>query len=118
MEQKTKEQELVYKIAREVDGKVRESYSGRGMFSDTCMGIVCDNATECIEVAGKLGLRGSKTDSMGLSVIVYWESIPALEDDEEDEEELLDCGYSDKEEKQIEDEEEIEFEQEDVCPRI
>jgi len=40
------------------------------------------------------------------------------ENPQRDEEESLDCGYSDKEEKQIEDEEEIEFEQEDVCPRI
>ena len=81
----TKEQQKVFDVANEIGGKVRESYSGRGMFGDTCMGIVCEDANECMKVAGRKKIKATaKTDSMGLSVIVYWESIPAIEDDEEE----------------------------------
>jgi len=67
----------INEIAAEVGGTVRTSYSGRGMYGKTCVGIVCDNASECLEVAGAHGIRGGVVDSMGLSVIVYWPKISA-----------------------------------------
>lgn len=68
-------QEKVRRVAEEVGGKVREKYSGRFMYGKTCMGIVCGYPIEAIEVAGELGLRGARQDSMGLSYIVYWPTV-------------------------------------------
>lgn len=65
----------VEEVAREVDGRVRTDYSGRGMFGKTCYGIVCANINECLEVAGKHGLRNARTDNMGKNYIVYWPGI-------------------------------------------
>jgi len=64
-------------IAREIGGKVREDYSGRGMYGKTCLGIVCDDDTECIELAAQYGFRRAQTDSMGKQMIVYWPHIKA-----------------------------------------
>lgn len=64
--------EKLESIAEDVDGKLRYEYSGRGMYGKTCVGIVCDNANNCLEVAGSYGIRGGLVDSMGLNQIVYW----------------------------------------------
>ena len=67
---------LVYAVAFAVGGYVREDYSNRGMFGQTCYGIVCHDSTECIEAAAAKGLTGARVDSMGSSdVIVYWPKI-------------------------------------------
>jgi predicted transposase YdaD len=50
--EKTKEQEIVYQIADEIDGKVRESYSGRGMF------VIMQ--TNVLKLQEDLGLKGQK----------------------------------------------------------
>ena len=67
--------EKIQSVADEIAGHVRFDYSGRGMFGKTCLGITCDNANECLEVAGGHGLRGGKVDNMGRGWIVYWPSI-------------------------------------------
>ena len=64
-------------IAEEVDGGVREDYSGRGMFGECCLGIVCSDANKCLEVAGSKGIKGGKVDNMGLDYIVYWPNLKA-----------------------------------------
>lgn len=70
-------QETVIEVAEIVGGEVRLDYSGRGMFGVTCLGVVCDDAMECIEEAASRGLRGAQRDSMGLSAIVYWPELKA-----------------------------------------
>lgn len=67
--------EKVRAVAEEIGGTVREDYSGRGMYGATCYGIVTDDATNCLEIAGEHGLKGARTDGMGLKTIVYWPSI-------------------------------------------
>lgn len=64
--------QLVGDIAWDCSGDVRDNYSGRMMFGETCWAIVCDNVTSCVEAAAMLGLTGAKTDSMGLRYVVYW----------------------------------------------
>jgi hypothetical protein len=73
----TKEQkiEIVESTAEAIGGKVRPTYSGRGMFGATCYGIVHDDANEVIEEASSRGLRNAVTDNMGLQYIVYWPHI-------------------------------------------
>lgn len=62
-------------IAAEVGGSLRTDYSGRGMFGASCYGIVTDDATNCIEIAAEHGIKGARTDGMGLKTIVYWTHI-------------------------------------------
>lgn len=59
-------------------GDLRDDYSGRGMFGERCVGIVCDNPDEAIEEAASQGLKGARTDSMGRQAIVYWPSVKPL----------------------------------------
>ena len=40
----------IHEVADEVNGRVTDNYSGRGMFGDICFGIVCEDANECLEV--------------------------------------------------------------------
>jgi hypothetical protein len=67
--------EKLEEIADEIGGDVCSDYSGRGMFGRTCYGITCENANECLEVAGSKGIRGGKIDNMGKRYIVYWPDI-------------------------------------------
>lgn len=70
----------VHEIAVEVGGEVYDGYSGRGMFGKPCLGISCNDANECLEVAGSHGLKGGQTDQLGRGYIVYWPSIRAEEE--------------------------------------
>ncbi len=79
----TRIKEILQEVANEIGGEVREGYSGRGMYGKECYGIVCENSIECIEAAFAMGLRGAKTDNMGLRYIVYYPN-PRIEDVEED----------------------------------
>lgn len=67
--------EAIRNAAEAVDGKVRPSYSGRGMFGRTCYGVSCQDASACIEETAALGVRGARQDSLGLRSIVYWPSV-------------------------------------------
>lgn len=63
-------------VAENNDWDFRPAYSGRGMYGNTCVGVVGENAVEIIEtVASETGARGAKTDNMGLDMIVYWPHI-------------------------------------------
>jgi len=71
---KTKKHEIIEELADNF-GKFRKDYSGRGMYGETCVGIVTGDPTGCIEEAEARGVRGAVTDSMGLSIIVYWPKV-------------------------------------------
>lgn len=58
------------------DRELRTAYSGRCMFGATCYGIVCDDPEDVI---AEVGVKGARTDSMGLHIIVYW---PHVSDDQ------------------------------------
>lgn len=45
------------------------------LYGKECVGIVCHNSEECIEVAAKKGFCHAGTDSMGKDGIVYWRHI-------------------------------------------
>jgi len=72
--------------------EVRPTYSGRGMYGKTCVGVVVDSTTEVApilfeeykEAEGDDEYRAlldallstaPHTDSMGLSMIVYWPGV-------------------------------------------
>ncbi len=82
--------EIITEIAADVDGKVRQEYSGRAMFDRTCMGIVTDSPERVIELAKQHQLGGHRMDNMGLKYIVYWpRPYIKKENEEQDEEEDL-----------------------------
>lgn len=64
------------------DIKVMEDYSGRAMYGDKCVGIVCDIgcfAAFCASF-GSFGddwdwVGSARSDSMGLSTIWYWPGV-------------------------------------------
>ncbi len=87
------------------------SYSGRAMYGDQCLGVVCKNVHDVIpkvinELTNELSdenymidksdieeicelLEGAKTDSMGLDSVIYWPGIrwdSSFEDSDEGEE--------------------------------
>lgn len=100
----------------EQTGNQPRSYSGRGMYGSECLGVVVDDPIEFVldlfwsmsalkvilspngdihELDTDIeqlvdALRHSRTDSMGLSTILYWprikwEGSPSLDDDEDNE---------------------------------
>ncbi len=65
--------EILREVTGELDVKeIRLDYSGRFMYGAECIGVVCDNDTECIELAAEKGLKGAKVDNMGKGYIVYY----------------------------------------------
>lgn len=60
------------KLAEDREERFTDSYSGRGMYGRTCVGITTDEPEDLIADAG---IKGARTDSMGKRTIVYW---PAL----------------------------------------
>ena len=75
-------------LATVVDGEVRDDYSGRGMFGNTCYGVVVDSLDDLIDgladfihdieyrrnadpqVVGE-ALKKLRIDEMGLQKILY-----------------------------------------------
>lgn len=53
-------------------GEVERSYSGRGMYGATCVGVVV--APRNVARAKRLA-PGASVDNMGLDAIVYWPAI-------------------------------------------
>lgn len=57
------------------------SYSGRGMFGDTCLSIVTDDTVRTLkEIGDELGdladlLGAHKIDAMGTDQVVYWPNV-------------------------------------------
>ncbi len=72
--------EALESVAKEIGGEIRLDYSGRSMFGETCVGIVCEDYAGCIEAAADAGIFNTKIDSMGQDYIVYWPSIVADEE--------------------------------------
>ena len=50
------------------------SYSGRGMYGKTCLGVDLPGASKLVKLAGVLE---PVLDQMGMGIIAYWPSIPA-----------------------------------------
>ena len=78
-------------------GQVR-SYSGRGMFGESCLGIVTSDTARCFmalavtlvdngeqEILALLTASPSREDSLGKDAIIYFPRL-IVEDDESDEE--------------------------------
>ena len=86
--------ELLEEIAQEVEGSFRADYSGRGMYGDSCVGIVAHNLLELGAVISRLVedeelreelISNSNTDSMGYDTIVYWTRVTCPDAEDEDE---------------------------------
>lgn len=81
-ENETEEQEdtleIIEQVALDIGGTVKYNYSGRGMFGKKCVGIICSNVVECVELAAQKGVLGASTDNMGLDYIVYWEKVQCV----------------------------------------
>lgn len=68
---------------------IRDDYSGRFMYGDTCLGIVCDNDSQFALICAALGATADdwdfvgrvRSDSMGLGVIYYFPGVGISEDD-------------------------------------
>jgi len=66
---------------------LREDYSGRAMYGDTCFGLTCD-LSQVLLFAAALGsepvdwdwIGGARSDSMGLSTIWYWPGVQLSEE--------------------------------------
>lgn len=54
--------------AQEELGREVSSYSGRGMYGKTCPAVIVDSVEDTI---ADLGMRGLRTDNMGMSYVVY-----------------------------------------------
>lgn len=75
---------LVRDIAEAHGGSARGDYSGRGMYGDTCLGVVFDNLQDFLGAFTELvisfphhaeELENVETDDMGLGTIYYWRGI-------------------------------------------
>ena len=72
-------QEILEGVAERIGGKLRTDYSGRCMYGAECLGIDCDDDTECLEEAAAAGIRGGSRDNMGMGYIVYWQQYQTKE---------------------------------------
>lgn len=87
------------KMLVELDYSVR-SYSGRAMYGRSCLGVVLDSENDVSKLMSKLilnveeeersevakAVRGFKTDSMGMGIVLYFPEVE-YEDDDDDEDE-------------------------------
>ena len=86
-------EDLLEEISQEVDGSFRTDYSGRGMYGDSCVGIVAHSLlalgaaisrlVEDEELREEL-ISNSSTDSMGYDTIVYWTRVTSSDAEDED----------------------------------
>ena len=85
------------------------AYSGRGMYGEVCLAVTTDSVSESVTVildvvqaCAENGttedvtelidlLRGSRSDSMGRGVVVYWPDIPWADCGADEEEDDHDC---------------------------
>jgi len=90
---KTIKYQTLKQIAEDVRGTARPFYSGRFMFGQDCVGIVLDsNYIQDLGVAirdagaSKILTKsaGYREDTMGKSVIVYWEQVKCVDAPEEE----------------------------------
>ena len=70
------------------------NYSGRGMYGEECLAICCHSPFSVGVTLAKFAIRNNlqelldflqgynpKTDSLGCDIVIYWPSLPALEQD-------------------------------------
>jgi hypothetical protein len=68
-------------LAMDLGGEFRDDYSGRGMYGETCVGVVFDYRSDIYEfmfdVYEETGYRltAPAEDSMGISTIFYWPGL-------------------------------------------
>lgn len=64
----------VQAIADKVGGTMYEGYSGRGMYGQTCFGVVCKgyDVQEVKQAGARRKLGSASTDNMACDMIVYW----------------------------------------------
>jgi hypothetical protein len=91
--------ELLEELANEVQGEARASYSGRGMYGRSCVGIVIDSESDLLALGVAISelvedyedkqtlVNSVKTDSMGRGLIAYWTGVTCEDAPDEDEEE-------------------------------
>ena len=74
---------VIEEFCNEYGYGLRDDYSGRCMFGETCIGIISDNTTlTCMQLTDYLSNNGCediirklgtpRTDNMGMSYIVYF----------------------------------------------
>ncbi len=89
--------ELFREVEVQNDDHQVRSYSGRGMFGRSCVGVDTNDVfgfiADVLEIAQpgdvyslSQVLRNSRQDSMGRSSIIYWPDLPYTEEGDEDEE--------------------------------
>lgn len=89
-----KDCELIELFCENNDLEYRSNYSGRCMFGHTCVGIVVSRSNELdtyrdlVLYMNEMGreLPHAKEDTMGLGIIIYWESIQDDREYDEDDE--------------------------------
>jgi hypothetical protein len=73
-------------IAKQVNGKIYEGYSGRKMFGKKCYGIECKNTWNVICMASKNKILNkycstATWDNLGLNCIVYFPDIEYVDNE-------------------------------------
>lgn len=91
--------ELLEELANEVQGEARASYSGRGMYGRSCVGIVIDSESDLLALGVAISdliddyedkqtlVNSVKIDSMGRGLIAYWTGVTCEDAPDEDEDE-------------------------------
>ena len=92
---------ILQQIIDDSEGFTSRSYSGRGMYGKTCLGVELnrdntlggflaalvwgaeDNSRHLMDDLAE-GLRSAQTDSMGLGQILYFPNVPYTDEDDED----------------------------------
>lgn len=67
----------VRNLAANIEARIYEAYSGRGMMGKTCLGIVCDDPADVLEAFREYDLPRPNRDNMGRQYICYWPDIPS-----------------------------------------
>lgn len=82
--------------AYQIDADIRDDYSGRGMYGDTCIGVTFDQyGGNEMELGVLLGqkldaddayalARNARSDSMGLGTIIYFPNFKFEDEEDED----------------------------------
>lgn len=79
----------------EADYTIRNDYSGRGMYGDTCFAIDMADMTQAFQLIAAFGAeladdafqgqelaRRARTDSMGFDIVLYFPGVQLVEDGE------------------------------------
>lgn len=69
--------QILGNLAAEIDMTPRADYSGRGMFGDQCYAITVsrDDYDLAFDILKKR-VPGTRSDNMGLGMIIYWPNVP------------------------------------------